>query len=154
MSTYQTAESLADLTFKLLAKCQAKEEQLAKQRGLFYAEFKCLRVFGSDKSLICKEIGTRMNLSRSRITRILDGLVKKGYVNRTLDPSDRRNMKVTLSRRGKLLKAKLDRGLTDIHYEILKDIDVSKHRSLINIMKHLLTATEKWLQNSKELSVH
>jgi DNA-binding MarR family transcriptional regulator len=77
MNTYQTAASLTNLTFNLLAKCQTKEERLAKQRGLFQAEFKCLRLFGSDKSLTCKEIGKRMNLSRSRITRVVDGLVKK-----------------------------------------------------------------------------
>ena len=80
MSTYQTAECLANLTFKLLARCQAKEEWLAKQRGLFQAEFKCLRLFGSEKSLNNKEIAKRMNLSRSRITRVIDGLEKKGYM--------------------------------------------------------------------------
>jgi DNA-binding MarR family transcriptional regulator len=78
MSTTQTAERLANLTFNLLARCQAKEEWLATQRGLFQAEFKCLRLFGSDKSLNCKKIANRMNLSQSRLTRIIDGLVKKG----------------------------------------------------------------------------
>jgi len=146
MNTYQTAASLTNLTFNLLAKCQTKEERLAKQRGLFQAEFKCLRLFGSDKSLTCKEIGMRMNLSRSRITRVVDGLVKKGYMSRGIDPTNRRNMRVTLSRRGKILTTKLDREFTDIHYEILQDIDVSKHKTLITAMEHLLTATENWLQ--------
>jgi DNA-binding MarR family transcriptional regulator len=148
MSKYKTAECLADLTFNLLARCQAKEEWLAAQRGLFQAEFKCLRIFGSNKSLTCKEIANRMNLSRSRITRIIDGLEKKGYMNREIDQTDRRNMKVTLSRRGKILTTKLDREFTDIHFEILQDIDVSKHESLITTMEHLLTATEKWLQKT------
>jgi DNA-binding MarR family transcriptional regulator len=146
MSTNQTAERLANLTFNLLARCQAKEEWLAEQRGLFQAEFKCLRVFGSDKSLTCKEIANRMNLSQSRITRVIDGLEKKGYMNREIDQTDRRNIKVTLSRKGKILTTKLDREFTDIHFEILQDIDVSKHESLITTMEHLLTATEKWLQ--------
>ena len=146
MNTYQTAASLTNLTFNLLAKCQTKEERLAKQRGLFQAEFKCLRLFGSDKSLTCKEIGMRMNLSRSRITRVVDGLVKKGYMSRGIDPTNRRYMRVTLSRRGKILTTKLDREFTDIHYEILQDIDVSKHKTLITAMEHLLTATENWLQ--------
>ena len=148
MSTYQTAESLADLTHNLLTICQTKEEWVAAQRGLFQAEFKCLRVFGSDKSLTCKEIANRMNLSRSRITRVIDGLEKKGYMNREIDQTDRRNMRVTLSRRGKIFTTKLNREFTDMHYEILQDIDVSKHESLITTLEHLLTATEKWLQKS------
>ena len=146
MSTYQTAESLADLIFNLLTRCQVKEEWLAAKRGLFQAEFKCLRIFGSDKSLTCKEIANRMNLSRSRITRVIDGLEKKGYMNREIDQTDRRNMRVTLSRRGKIFTTKLNREFTDMHYEILQDIDVSKHESLITTLEHLLTATEKWLQ--------
>ena len=149
MSTYQTAECLANLTFSLLARCHAKEAWLAAQRGLFQAEFKCLRLFGADKSLACKEIARRMNLSGSRITRIIDGLVKKGYMSREIDQTDRRNMRVTLSRRGKFLTKKLDREFTDIHYEILQDIDVSKHKILITTLEHLLKATEKWLQKTK-----
>jgi DNA-binding MarR family transcriptional regulator len=149
MSKNKTAECIADLTFNLLARCQAKENWLAEQRGLFQAEFKCLRLFGCDKSLNCKEIANRMNLSQGRITRIIDGLEKKGYMKREIDPTDRRNMRVTLSRRGRILTNKLDREFTDMHYEILQDIDVSKHKSLIATMEHLLTATKKWLQESK-----
>ncbi len=145
MSTYQIAESLADLTFNLLTRCQAKENWLAAQQGLFQAEFKCLRIFDSDKSLTCKEIANRMNLSRSRITRVIDGLVKKGYMSRGIDPTNRRNMRVTLSRRSKILTNKLNREFIDIHCENLQDIDVSKHKSLITTMEHLPTATEKWI---------
>ena len=148
MTANDTAESLANLTFNLLARCQAKENWLAEQRGLFQAEFKCLRLFGCDKSLNCKEIAKRMNLSQSRLTRIIDGLVRKGYMNREIDPTDRRNMKVTLSRRGKILTNKIDREFIDMHHEILQHIDVSKHESLINSMEHLLMATDKWRQNN------
>jgi DNA-binding MarR family transcriptional regulator len=148
VSTYQTAESLADLTHNLLTICQTKEEWVAAQRGLFQAEFKCLRIFGSDKSLTCKEIANRMNLSRSRITRIIDGLEKKGYMNREINLTDRRNMRITLSRKGKILTKRLDKEFIDIHFEILQDIDVSKHKSLITTMENLLTASEKWLQKS------
>ncbi len=146
MSTNQTAERLADLTFSLLARCQEKEAWLAEGHGLFQAEFKCLRLFGSNESLNNKEIAKRMNVSPSRSTRIIDGLEKKGYMQREIDQTDRRNMRVFLSRRGKILTNKLNRAFVDIHYEILQDIDVSQHESLITTMGHLLSAIEKWLQ--------
>ena len=41
-----------------------------------------------------------MNLSPSRLTRIIDGLVQKEYIIREIDPNDRRNMKVSLSSQG------------------------------------------------------
>ena len=145
MSTNQTAERLADLTFSLLARCQEKEAWLAEKHGLFQAELKCLRLFGSDETLNNKEIAKRMNLSPSRLTRIIDGLASRGYMKREIDQSDRRNMRVFLSRRGKILTNKLYKAFVDIHYEILQDIDVSQHESLITAMEHLSYAIEKWL---------
>ena len=146
MSKNKTAERLANLTFSLLAGCQEKEAWLAEQHGLFQAEFKCLRLFGSDESLNNTQISKRMNLSPSRLTRIIDGLVKKGYMQRAIDPNDRRNMIVTLSRRGKILTNKLNRAFVEVHEEILQDIDVTQHEPLISAMENLHLAIEKWLQ--------
>ena len=146
MKTNKTAERLANLTFSLLAGCQEKEAWLAEQHGLFQAEFKCLRLFGTKESLNNTQISVRMNLSPSRLTRIIDGLVKKGYMQREIDQNDRRNMRVTLSRRGKILTNKLNKAFIDVHGEILKDINVSQHESLITAMEHLHLAIEKWLQ--------
>jgi len=146
MSTTQTAEDLANLTFSLLAGCQEKEAWLAEQHGLFQAEFKCLRLFGTNESLNNTQISERMNLSPSRLTRIIDGLVKKGYMQREIDQNDRRNMRVTLSRRGKIFTNKLDKAFVEVHEEILQDIDPSQHEHLISAMEHLLAAIEKWLQ--------
>ncbi len=149
MSKNNTAENLADLTFNLLARCQEKDAWLAEQHGLYQAEFKCLRLFGAAENLNNKEIAKRMNLSPSRLTRIIDGLVAKGYMQREIDQNDRRNMRVYLSRRGKSLTSKLDKAFIDLHHEILQDIDVSQHESLIIAMENLHLAIEKWLQKPK-----
>jgi DNA-binding MarR family transcriptional regulator len=149
MSTNKTAERLANLTFNLLARCQEKEAWLAEKHGLFQAEFKCLRLFGTDKSLNNKQISKRMKLSPSRSTRIIDTLVQKGYMKREIEQDDRRNMRVFLSRRGKILTNKLNKVFIEIHSEILKDIDVSQHEPLITAMEHLQSAIEKWLQKPK-----
>ncbi|MFC2094807.1 MarR family transcriptional regulator [Bacteroidota bacterium] len=149
MNKNQTAENLANLTFSLLAGCQKKEAWLAEQYGLFQAEFKCLRLFGTNERLNNTQISNRMKLSPSRLTRIIDGLVQKGYMQRELDHTDRRNLRVTLSRRGKIFTNKLNRAFIEVHNEILQDIDASQHESLITAMEHLHLAIEKWLQKSE-----
>jgi hypothetical protein len=58
-------------------------------------------------------------------------------------------MRVFLSRRGKILTNKLNKAFVDIHWEILQDIDVSQHESLITAMEHLQLAIEKWLKKPK-----
>ncbi len=146
MSTNQTAERLADLTFTLLQRCQEKEARLAEEHGLFQAEFRCIRLFGSDESLNNTQISKRMKLSPSRLTRIIDCLEKKGYMKREIAQKDRRNMRIFLSRRGKILTNKLNKAFIDLHSEILQDIDVSQHEPLITAMEHLQLAIEKCLQ--------
>ncbi len=144
----QTAKNLADLTFTLLANCQQKEEKLAEVHGLTQAEFRCLRLFTIDEVVNNKHIAKRMNLSPSRLTRIIDGLVNKGYIIREINPADRRNMKVSLSQKGVILVQQLNKAYINIHKEILQDIDESQHESLISAMTQLLSALEKWIAKS------
>ena len=139
------ATQLADLTFKLLANCQEKEARLAEQHGLTQAEFRCLRHFGNEESTNNKQIAKKMNLSPSRLTRIIDGLVRKNYISREIDSSDRRNMRVTLSKQGTLIVRQLNDAYINIHSEILQEIDEPQHRPLITAMTHLLSALEKWI---------
>jgi DNA-binding MarR family transcriptional regulator len=141
----ENASKLADLTFKLLANCQEKEARLAENYGLTQSEFRCLRLFNKNDVLNNKQVAERMNLSPSRLTRIIDGLVAKGYIIRQIEPSDRRNMKVELSKRGKVIVQKLNDAYVNIHKEILEDIDRSQHKPLISAMENLLVALQKWI---------
>lgn len=145
METNSTAERLANLTFNLLANCQEKEVRLADVHGLTQAEFRCLRLFGADENLNNKQIAERMSLSPSRLTRIIDGLVKKEYIVREIDPNDRRNMRVSLSKKGQLLVQQLNRAYIDIHQDILQDIEKEQHKPLITALDHLLSALNKWI---------
>jgi DNA-binding MarR family transcriptional regulator len=150
MGTNQTAERLANLTFSLLANCQEKEVRLATIHNLTQAEFRCLRLFGTDESVNNKKIAERMNLSPSRLTRIIDGLVEKEYILREIDPEDRRNMRVMLSKRGRQLVNQLNKAYVQIHSEILQDIEISQHEPLIIAMQHLLEALENWLKKPEK----
>ena len=144
----QNAGKLADLTFSLLASCQEKENRLAEQHGLTQAEFRCLRLFSANENVNNKQIAERMGLSPSRLTRIIDGLVKKDYINREIDNADRRNMRVSLSNKGVQIVVLLNKAYVDIHKEILEDIDESQHQPLIIAMTNLLSALERWISRT------
>ncbi|MDP3684369.1 MAG: MarR family transcriptional regulator [Ignavibacteria bacterium] len=147
---HQSAGKLADLTFKLLSSCHEKEERLAKQHNLTQAEFRCLRQINEIENINNKEIAERMDLSASRLTRIIDGLVAKGYVIREIEPNDRRNMRLYLSENGKEFTRKLNDAYVDIHAQILGDIDTGQHKPLINAMTGLLSAVEKWMAQEEK----
>jgi DNA-binding MarR family transcriptional regulator len=139
------ASRLANLTFNLLSTCQQKEGIFAEQYGLTQSEFRCLKMFDKKETLNNKTIAKRMNLSASRLTRIIDGLVAKGYTEREINPSDRRNMDVNLSKKGTNLVQKLNLAYVNIHKELLEDIEESQHKPLIYAMTNLLGAMERWL---------
>ena len=141
----KNAGMLAELTFSLLATCQEKETRLAEQHGLTQAEFRCLRSFGTEESLNNKKIAERMNLSPSRLTRIIDRLVRKDYVVREINNTDRRNMSVSLSGKGMQVVQLLNQSYLDIHREILEDIEETQHTPLITAMTSLLSALKKWV---------
>ncbi len=143
--TTLNAGKLADLTFSLLASCQEKENRLAEQHGLTQAEFRCLRLFSTDEIVNNKKIAERMNLSPSRLTRIIDGLVAKDYIVREINNTDRRNMRVSLSKKGVQIVQQLNKTYVDIHKEILDDIDPEQHQPLISAMSSLLTAVQRWI---------
>lgn len=146
------SSQLADLTFRLLTSCHEKEERLAKQYGLTQAEFRCLRQIHEREMVKNKDIAERMHLSASRLTRIIDGLVEKGYVKREIEPNDRRNMRLYLSEKGFAFVHNINSAYVDIHSQILQDIDSLQHRPLINAMTHLLSALERWIaKGSKEI---
>lgn len=149
MSEIHPAESLANLTFNLLARCQEKESHIAEAHGLLEAEFKCFRLMSSEESLNNQEIAKRMKLSPGRVTRIMDGLVEKGYMEREINKKDRRNMILSLSRKGKILAHKINGAYVKVHQDILQEIEVSQHLPLLIAMEHLLAAVERWLQKPR-----
>ncbi|MBL7994320.1 MarR family transcriptional regulator [bacterium] len=145
---HDDAVQLAELTFNLLEGCHEKEARLAKKHGLSPAEFRCLRLFGLTEKSSNKKIAERMNLSPSRLSRVLDGLVSKGYMTRKIDEEDRRNMMVSLSRKGVQIVENLNIDYTRIHQEILNNIEQAQHKNLIRGMSSLLTALNKWMDES------
>jgi DNA-binding MarR family transcriptional regulator len=95
-----------------------------------------------------REIANRLRLSASRLTRIIDGLVQKGFVVREIDPLDRRNMRLYLSPKGVEFVKKMNDDYTQIHKEILENIEKDQHEPLIQAMTNLLSALEKWISKS------
>jgi len=149
MNKNKTAKYLAGLTIRLVASYEEKNSRLALERKLTESEFKCLRLIGNDKGLSNKKIADRMNLSQSRLTRIIDGLVEKGYITRETSNKDWRCLDLTLSRKAKLFVHKLDKLNYELHYKILNDINIIQQKSLIISMEKLYSETEKWIGKSR-----
>jgi len=79
------------------------ELELETERGLSLAAYDVLLVLNAapDRRLRMSELGERVVVSRSRVSRIVDEMVAAGLVCREPDPSDRRAWFATLTREGR-----------------------------------------------------
>ena len=134
------AAKLADLTFHLSAHCREKEIHFAEKHGLTQTEFRCLRYIGKKECVNNKQISERMRLTPGRLTRIIDSLISKNYMKRRIDPTDRRYMRVNLSRNGISVVQQLNNDYVDIYQDILSGIDLNQHKPLIIAMDNLVSA--------------
>lgn len=149
MTKIKTAKQLAGLTLQLTLASQEKYNCLAEARGLTQSELKCLLLFDYAKRLNNKEIANKMQLSEGRLTRIIDGLVKKEFMKRENNRKDRRALILSLTRKAKSFMLKMEEENVDLHRKILKDIDITHHKALIIAMENLHSDTEIWLSNQK-----
>lgn len=144
----QTAVEIGDLVFELLVNCQRKEERLSESFQLTVPEFRCLRMFRGEDEVTIKLLTERMGLSGSRLTRIIDGLEKKGFVLRAFHDQDRRSILVRLTKKGVATARQLEERYIRIHEEILRDFPINQQQALSAGMRQLLRSLEQWLQQT------
>lgn len=136
-SNTDSAYTLAQLTLQLVGTCQRRQEMIAEEAHLALSEFKCLRAFGTDTSLTVKEIAERMNLTSSRLTRIIDGLVEKNYATRHMDEIDRRIINVVLNDEGRSVASRVSAECVRVYEKVLEDIDPEVRARIIEAIRVL-----------------
>jgi MarR family transcriptional regulator, 2-MHQ and catechol-resistance regulon repressor len=142
----QLAERMADLTYRLLENCTEKQEYIAEKFALSLSEFRCLRSFQGDKTLCVKDIAQRMNLTSSRLTRIVDGLVAKQHVTREINPIDRRVMDISLTPEGIAISRRLNIDYVSLHHQILETIPPTVRHTVIKALDELALAMSTWMK--------
>jgi len=141
------AEQMADLTYELLENCQLKIERTAEKLHLTVAEFKLLRSLQEDEMLSAGALAKRMGLSSSRITRIIDGLLKKGMVKKEAGGKDRRIVDIGLTQDGIAVRSQLKAMYVSVHEEIINLLPSDTGESVILAMEKLRLATQEWVKD-------
>jgi DNA-binding MarR family transcriptional regulator len=142
----ELAEQMADLTYELLENCQLKIERTAQKLNLTVAEFKLLRSLKEDEMLSAGALAKRMGLSSSRITRIIDGLLKKRMVKKEAGGKDRRIVDIGLTPDGIAARSQLKAMYVSVHEEIINLLPSDAGESVILAMEKLRLATQEWIK--------
>ena len=116
---------------------QARVEARLKDFGLTGTQYNALRILrgaGRD-GLPCREIGERMITHDPDITRLLNRLEHRGFVERTRALHDRRVIYSKITASGLKLLREMDGPIEKHSREILKHVGQSKLRQLIELLE-------------------
>lgn len=117
--------------------CQEREAILAQELGCSPAEIRCLITMKLTNCKNTAELSEKMGVAKSRVTRILDGLVAKKLVKRKEDKNDRRLCLISFTAKGRDAAAELISTILDLHEEVFKDLPVDIRDQTINVLTAL-----------------
>ena len=143
--------------------CQERENILAQKLGCSPAEIRCLITMKLTECGNTAELSEAMGVAKSRVTRILDGLVAKKLVKRSEDRNDRRLCLIRFTAKGLEVAEELISTILCLHDEVFNDLPdnireqtldvLTALRSTMNAIKKRLQAGEFTSSKSADLSV-
>ncbi|HEU0306214.1 MAG TPA: MarR family transcriptional regulator [Lysobacter sp.] len=83
-----------------------------------------------------------LRLDKSTTTRVVDALVRKGYVERLPDPDDARAVSLRVTREGRKLYEKINGELIAQQIELLRDLDPEARAGATEILRRLARAAQ------------
>jgi DNA-binding MarR family transcriptional regulator len=122
ISAYQL-QQFQDLITRLFQCCQERMQYQSEKFDLPDAELRCLLLFGNERYLTSTGIAQKMNLVKSRISKIVDGLIKKDLIQRIKDPEDSRISLLSLTPAG---QKKLQ-----THHQVLQQMAPEQRKTLL-----------------------
>jgi len=102
-------EKLIDLIDQLKSRCIENELMIMEQASLTPAEYNGILALDPDEFVCGSTLSQKMNLSPSRASRVIDKLVRNGYLVRENDAQDRRKCTICLAEKGIKVKKRIDK---------------------------------------------
>lgn len=138
---YQT-QRLQDLIREMLHCCEDRKLYESQKFSLPYAELRCLMLFNGERYLTVKGTAHRLDVAKSRVTKIVNGLIGKGLVEQTDDPKDARIRLISLTPVGQKKSEEIDAFHKAIHRKILLQMDGDERKNVLSYLELLRSAME------------
>jgi DNA-binding MarR family transcriptional regulator len=129
---------IIDLIFELKSGCGEKEESIRSKLKISPAEFRGIIALSPKTVIPCKVLCSKMGLSPSRGSRVVEKLKKNGYLKEVISDGDRRIMNITLAPKGIKTREKIAFLLEDCEKKIIKSISRPEIDSLVNSLSKII----------------
>jgi DNA-binding MarR family transcriptional regulator len=130
------------IMIKLLQCCHERMRYQSEKFGLPDAELRCLMLFEGERYLISKSLAGRLSVVKSRITKVVDGLVKKDLIQKVKDPADSRITLLSLTSKGQNKLIEIQEFNDWIHKEVLMAMEPEQRKIMLTNLDILKASME------------
>ena len=135
-------QRLQDLIIEMLHCCEDRKLFESQKFGLPYAELRCLMLFNGQRYLTEKGMAQKLDVAKSRVTKIVNGLIEKGMVEQIFDPKDARIKLISLTPTGQQKSGEIDAFHKEIHRKILLQMGTNERKNVLSHLELLRSAME------------
>jgi DNA-binding MarR family transcriptional regulator len=141
ISQYQL-DKFQETIAKLFQCCQERMQYQCERFQLPDAELRCLTLFGEERYLTAKSIAHKMNVVKSRVSKIIDGLIGKNLIQRIKDPEDSRISLLSLTPIGQIKLNEINSFMKDIHGRVLSQMAPDQRQTVLTNLDILKASME------------
>ena len=104
-------------------------------------------IYSKDKECIQNDLADKLVLPKQTICSILDNFEKKGYIKREINPKDKRNRLISLTKKGIEFAKPIIEDLENLDKSVLKCLSDEDIKNYVNYQKELIRFMENYIKN-------
>ena len=139
--TYQ-AHRLQELIVEMLKCCEDRKVYESGKFALPHAELKCLLLFDGQRYLTVTDIAQKLEVAKSRVTKLVNGLKEKKLVEEIDDPKDARIKLISLTPAGHTRFNEITAFQRELYRTILLQVDADERNHVLSSLELLRSAME------------
>ncbi len=141
LEDYQSGR-LRELIEEIIHCCQERVLFQSQKFNLTPAELRCISLFNNEKYLTTKGMSQKLEVAKSRVTKIMEGLTQKKLVQCIDDPKDARVKLIRLTQTGYNKYNEINQFMKNIHYQLLTNLSTGDRKSVLSALELLRSSME------------
>jgi MarR family transcriptional regulator for hemolysin len=145
MIFYESSQRIFELAALISTKTRKAVHARVKRFGITADQFATLLVLGRSGGISQRELAVALETDTTTAMVICDGLERRGLIDRTRDPSDRRVNRLSMSEKAKRLMTRVTPEVERLVAPLLSAVSAGELERVIPVL-------EKLAQKARELS--
>ncbi|MGA3084001.1 MAG: MarR family transcriptional regulator [Thermodesulfobacteriota bacterium] len=141
LAAYQ-AGRLKELIEQIIHCCQERVFFQSQKFNLTPAELRSILIFNNEKYQTVKGMAQKLEVAKSRVTKIMEGLLKKKLIHCIDDPGDARVKLFSPTQAGQKKSEELNDFIKEIHNHLLTNLKPEDRKAVLSSLELLRSSME------------